>query len=245
MEIKNVAIVLGDISGYTRFVKMHGASVLHAEQIITELLEAVIDTAHPPLTLNKLEGDAAFLYASLEVNDETLSKDIAQQVCRFFPAFNSKQQALIKAAEGGCPCDACRQIDQLQFKAILHQGPAVFKQIRQFKELAGEAIILAHRLLKNTITANQYLLMTEEFFLLSEGIADQEPEIHTEGYKEIGQVKVMVYYPERRPLEVSVVEPMTRWTGFVEAGRLYSKLFWRRLFKPRREFHHLPSGQRG
>lgn len=62
-EIKPVAIVLADISGYTRFVKAHGVSLLHAEEIITELLEAVIDGAEFPLKLAKLEGDAVFLYA--------------------------------------------------------------------------------------------------------------------------------------------------------------------------------------
>ena len=125
----------------------------------------------------------------------------------------------------------------------MHQGPAVFKQIRQFDELAGEAVILAHRLLKNTIADSQYILMTEEFFSLCEGISGQEPEIHTEGYKEIGQVRVLVYYPEREPLEVSAVEPMTRWAGVAEGGRLFRKSLWRRLFTPKRTFHHLPIRQ--
>jgi len=38
-------------------------SLLHAEAIISDLLEAVIDHAEYPLTLSKLEGDAVFLYA--------------------------------------------------------------------------------------------------------------------------------------------------------------------------------------
>lgn len=48
MEIKRVALVLVDISGYTRFMKLHAMSLLHVESIITELLEAVIDPG-PPL----------------------------------------------------------------------------------------------------------------------------------------------------------------------------------------------------
>lgn len=31
MEIKRVALVLADISGYTRFMKLHTTSLLHAE----------------------------------------------------------------------------------------------------------------------------------------------------------------------------------------------------------------------
>jgi hypothetical protein len=63
MELTPVYLVLADISGYTRFVTLHGASVLHAEEIITNLMEAVLDATAAPLVLNKLEGDAAFLYA--------------------------------------------------------------------------------------------------------------------------------------------------------------------------------------
>ncbi len=65
--------------------------------------------------------------------------------------------------------------------------------------------------------------MTEEYFSLCEGSADQEPEVHTEGYKEIGRVRVLVYYPVRKPLKVSAVKPMTRWTGLLEGGRLFRK----------------------
>ena len=69
MEIKRVVLVLADISGYTRFMRVHTMSLLHAEAIITDLLEAVIDQAEHPLTLSKLEGDAVFLYATLDGDD--------------------------------------------------------------------------------------------------------------------------------------------------------------------------------
>ena len=49
MELKRVCLVLADISGYTRFTRMHFTSLLHAEEIITELLEAVIQAAAFPL----------------------------------------------------------------------------------------------------------------------------------------------------------------------------------------------------
>jgi hypothetical protein len=45
MEIKEAYLILADISGYARFVKMHRASILHAEEMVTELMEAVIDAA--------------------------------------------------------------------------------------------------------------------------------------------------------------------------------------------------------
>jgi class 3 adenylate cyclase len=89
VEIKHVVLVLADISGYTRFMRVHTMSLLHAEAIITDLLEAVIDAAEFPLTLSKLEGDAAFLYATVE-DDSRVSaaaQDILRQVTAFFEAF--------------------------------------------------------------------------------------------------------------------------------------------------------------
>src|SRR5258708_25840462 len=63
MEVKRVALVLADISGYTAFMRHHDTSILHAEQIITELLETVIDSSDHPLQVSKIEGDAVFFYA--------------------------------------------------------------------------------------------------------------------------------------------------------------------------------------
>ncbi|MCB0154865.1 MAG: hypothetical protein KDF65_08705 [Anaerolineae bacterium] len=55
---KNVILAIVDISGYTHFIKTHRTSHIHAEEIIFDLLEAVIDRAEYPLILNKLEEQA-------------------------------------------------------------------------------------------------------------------------------------------------------------------------------------------
>src|SRR5690348_15496701 len=103
MEIKRTALVVADISGYTQFVKNHQVSLIHAEQIITDLLETVIDTAEFPLTISKLEGDAVFFYALACEDDRATAKDVLKQVLVFFEAFNLKAQEL--DATRDCPCD--------------------------------------------------------------------------------------------------------------------------------------------
>lgn len=242
MEIKSVAIVLVDISGYTRFMQMHAASVLHAEEIITELMEAVIDKADYPLTLNKLEGDAAFLYADIEANAKAAARDIAQQVLGFFEAFKKKQSALMHASEGGCPCEACQNIEQLQLKAVLHYGEVVIKQIRQFQELAGNSVILTHRLLKNSLASKEYILMTEAFYQLAGDIPDLRMAKHTEDYPELGSVPVLIFYPPLIQLVRSDAEPMSKPKGLLEAQRLTLVGFWHRLFGHRGPFRHLHAG---
>ena len=74
MVIKEVVMVLLDISGYTKFLTMHKTSMLHAELIISKLLESVIVASEHPLTLNKLEGDAAFLYAKTEDDNKATAE---------------------------------------------------------------------------------------------------------------------------------------------------------------------------
>ncbi|MBS1248899.1 MAG: hypothetical protein MAG431_00469 [Chloroflexi bacterium] len=68
MKIKPIILVIADITGYTDFIKANKTSVLHAEEIISELVEAVIENADYPLELNKLEGDAVLMYADARGN---------------------------------------------------------------------------------------------------------------------------------------------------------------------------------
>jgi Protein of unknown function (DUF2652) len=98
--LRPVALVLADIGGYTRFMRLHAVSVVHAEAIVTEPLEAVIDRAEHPLRLNKLEGDAAFLYAEVQAGPETL-RGVLAQVRAFGEAFAARRAELAEYREGG------------------------------------------------------------------------------------------------------------------------------------------------
>jgi class 3 adenylate cyclase len=195
MEIKRVALVLADISGYTRFMKLHTVSLLHAEVIITDLLEAVLDHTEHPLTLSKLEGDAAFLYVPLEADGDAraVAQDVLRQVTAFMDAFKARERELI--ACNVCTCEACLTIGQLKLKAFLHIGEAAISKIRQFEELAGEDVIVIHRLMKNSIPAKEYIVMTEAFYELSGGLVGQTPEARTEDCEGIGPAPIRVYYP--------------------------------------------------
>jgi hypothetical protein len=248
MEIKRLVLVLVDISGYTNFIKMHTMSLLHAESIVTDLLEAVIDHAEYPLTLSKLEGDAAFLYAALDDEGEAsaAAKDILNQVTKFFEAFRAKERALI--ACDVCRCDACDNIEQLKLKAFLHVGETVIKKIRQFEELAGENVILIHRLLKNSIPVKEYILLTEAFHELSGGFAGSPAETRTEACEGIGQVTVRVYYPPSDELPLPprpAPGPPTPGTEIGEIATRWNDYAVQRITgqTPRPNFSHLPQAK--
>ena len=97
MELVNSFILLADISGYTRFSKLHKLSLLHAEFIITELLESIIDTAVSPLTLNEIEGDCAYFSATSD-NSQDMAVRIFDQALSLFDVFNRKEEELLRCA---------------------------------------------------------------------------------------------------------------------------------------------------
>lgn len=196
MQAKHLALVIADIGGYTKFIRFHKTALLHAQEIISQLLETVIDRASHPLVLNKLEGDAALMYA--EMGDDALAaaRDVSRQVAAFFAAFHAKARALSED-RANCPCDACQHILELRLKAVLHHGEVAIRKIRQFEELTGEDVILAHRLLKNSVGEPEYILMSASFHRLAGDLAGFRSEAGMESYEELGRIDTVVFAPSR------------------------------------------------
>ena len=61
VAVERALLLLADIRGYTRFMRLHRMNLAHSQDITRRLLEAVVDAA-PELELVEIEGDAAFLY---------------------------------------------------------------------------------------------------------------------------------------------------------------------------------------
>src|ERR1700679_1368246 len=98
-------LLIADIAGYTRFMTVHRVNLSHAQVIVAQLLEAVIDAASPTLKLSKLEGAAAFFYAPLPEGAST--KDFAPMVAKIRRAFMARRDQL--ESERMCTCDPCVQ----------------------------------------------------------------------------------------------------------------------------------------
>jgi class 3 adenylate cyclase len=235
MEQFSGCVVIVDISGYTQFVKMHRTAVAHAEQIITDLMESVLDVQGPPLVLDKLMGDAAIFYS----NDagDTSARAIAAQVMRFFDAFNESEGVLVSC--NVCICDACTQMGSLKLKAILHHGELILKQMGGGTELAGPDVILAHRLLKNSVEGDEYILMTEAFHDRS-GDLQEIPSQSGREETDLGPVNVVVFYPDsgNRPLPKATFSGRLKQFARIEAKGTQRMLRGRSA----REFTNLPPG---
>jgi class 3 adenylate cyclase len=191
-ETKDVLLLLADISGYTRFMVANQTELEHSQQIIGTLLEAIIEEVEIPLSIAKFEGDAVFLYAIKNENADAVVRHIRHKLPRFFTAFSSRLREL--AVTRTCECGACRNVSDLRLKVIIHSSKAVIFSIADRRELAGVDVIIAHRLLKNSIDSREYILLTE---LAKRDLRLVLPLLQesTEGVEDIGPIRVTAYRP--------------------------------------------------
>ncbi len=162
---QQLIIILADISGYTKFMVENQLAAVHGQQCITFLIETILREVDIPLQLQEIEGDAVFLYAAHPGNDdawrEALEK-VRTKLVRFFEVF---LEGMVAAAEATpCKCAICKNANELKLKLIVHSGRAVFHTIGRFAQVSGADVILAHRLLKNSVPSDEYLLMSESAY---------------------------------------------------------------------------------
>jgi hypothetical protein len=156
-------LVIADIGGYTRFMRVHRINLAHAQYIVAQLLEALIDAGEPYLQLAKLEGDAAFFYAKLpdRPKDDELAT-FSRRVAELRRGFLARRMEL--ETHRVCTCDGCTQAGQLKLKFVAHVGEVALQKIKRYTELAGVDVIFVHRLLKNSVPVPEYVLMSEPVF---------------------------------------------------------------------------------
>jgi 2-polyprenyl-3-methyl-5-hydroxy-6-metoxy-1,4-benzoquinol methylase len=195
-QTKPVLLFLADISGYTRFMLSHEKALAHSQMIIGELLETLIRQIDLPLKVAELEGDAIFMYSLKTADGETWRRRSPRLVKRMLGLFEIFGQRVVElGAYSVCRCPACSQIDQLRLKIVAHSGEALFTRVGGFPVVSGLDVITVHKLLKNSVDADQYVLMTESAYrdlALPEDAAVVE---RTEEY-DIGTLKTYLYLPE-------------------------------------------------
>ncbi len=238
IQMQNAVIVLADISGYTRFMKLHGKALVHAESIITELLDSIIEHTEHPLTLNKLEGDAALFYALTDANPQAVAESALRQVNGFFHAFSARKKEI--GVDALCNCGACTEAVHLNIKAVLNFGGVVVRQVRQFEEISGTSVIIAHRLLKNSVPLHEYVLLTEAFEQALGG-APPGGTLITEQCEGIGAVNAAYYLPSPFAAPPPLPNLMRRVRLVTRALSYMGKRRIKGLFgiASKREFHNL------
>jgi hypothetical protein len=148
-------IFIPDISGFSKFV--NETDVVHSQHIIEELLEILIDANEMNLQLSEIEGDAILFYKSESADS---MKDLMDQVQSMYTNFHSH----LKKYEHDriCQCGACTTANMLKLKFVIAFGDVGFSKIKNHSKLFGKEVIVAHRLLKNSVTPDEYVLITDE-----------------------------------------------------------------------------------
>jgi len=192
----NAILLVADISGWTKFVRRHVVSASHAREIIVQLLRAIIAASEPPLTVAELEGDAVFLYALGEEDDlEDVAAKVKAQIPRLFRAFATEMKLL--STRPRCSCEACASVERLRLKQVVHAGEVALEQIGKFEKLFGMAVIVVHRMLKNSVQEKEYLMISEPAYEALGGFYDLKPEKRSEKLSGVGRLETRVYHEDQ------------------------------------------------
>jgi hypothetical protein len=185
-ETQHGYLVLADISGYTSYLV--GTELDHARDVLTELLELIVQRFKPLLNIAKLEGDAVFAYVPKEkiVRDETLLEMMEST----YLDFRDRVEGITRRTT--CQCNACKLIPSLDLKFITHFGEYLLQNVSGITELVGSDVNLVHRLLKNRVSEatgwNAYILFTDETLTqMNVNLEDLHEQV--ENYEHLGEVK--------------------------------------------------------
>lgn len=148
-------LFIPDISGFTNFVQTTEAE--HSQHVIAELLEVIIAANTQQLKLAEIEGDALFFYKEGEILSQ---EKLLAQVETMYTAFYSHLKLLEKNRI--CPCLACSSAVDLELKIVAHTGNLQFIEVQNNRKPFGEAVIQAHRLLKNSVESDNYVLISKD-----------------------------------------------------------------------------------
>jgi hypothetical protein len=192
--------VIADISGYTSFVAK--TELEHSHEILTELLELLVEKFTPLMVISKLEGDAVFAYTgeSTFARGDTFLEFLEST----YVAFRDRQVSMRHKTT--CTCAACQNIPSLDLKFIAHHGDFIVQHIGNVRELVGSDVNLIHRLSKNHVSEatgwRAYIMFTEKCLDHLDLNLD-DTHVQTEAYEHLGEIKTYNIDLHKRYREIS------------------------------------------
>ncbi len=156
MKAAPTLLCIPDISGFTQFMSESDFEL--SSKVIPSLLNKIVYSNKIGLKISEIEGDAVLFYKNGEL--PSLAQIVDQ--CKFFyTEFYRQIHALTARYEK--QEDAAVIPEMLGLKIILHFGKEVgLVPVGKLIKLIGEDVITAHRLLKNDIDLEEYILISED-----------------------------------------------------------------------------------
>lgn len=191
-------ICIPDISGFTKF--MSDTDIEMSSKVIPSLLNKVIYANDIGLKVSEIEGDAILFYRSGEL--PPLEK-IVHQCKKFYTEFYNQLNALQEKYKSEAL--TVNFPNTLGLKIIMHYGDQVSAvPIGKNIKLMGEDVIIAHRLLKNKVPYEEYILISDDLLsMYNQSEVDnyfkwENLHMNDAQYKHIGDVKY--HYIDLKPL---------------------------------------------
>ncbi len=155
MKTEPTLICIPDISGFTKF--MSDTDFELSSKVIPALLNQIIYSNEIGLKVSEIEGDAVLFYRTGPLPP---LKELVDQCRQFYLEFYNRMAILRKKYKEND--DAILIPDILGLKIVLHYGEEVAPmKVGNRIKLFGEDLIIAHRLLKNNVPLDEYLLLSE------------------------------------------------------------------------------------
>jgi hypothetical protein len=197
--------VLADIGGYTKFLT--GVGIQHAKETTEHILNRLIKSAGGNWKVANVMGDCVFFYNE--------GKEHPAETFRHLRAMHETfQDTQLDIASGStCRCGACDRTEDLSLKFVVHAGEFDVQNIGGRKELIGQDVIVATRLLKNSVPVREYVIATPAAVAVAEaaGIPTQTASDHLESigpmeytYIDLGPVREA--YQESKEIYVTEQE---------------------------------------
>ena len=167
MPTTNATILIPDISGFTEF--MTSTELNHSAHAINMLIDAMVKAVGDEYEVAEIEGDAVLL---VRKGAPPTRKEILDTCLNIFNAFHYQRKWMQQHMV--CACGACQALINLTLKFVVHHGPVAEISVGRFVKQSGPEMIIAHRLLKNNIGNNEYLLITEKLFEQADDLSEQD-----------------------------------------------------------------------
>ncbi|MAU70619.1 MAG: hypothetical protein CML04_00860 [Pseudozobellia sp.] len=155
MNPKPTLLCIPDISGFTEFMSKVDFDL--GSKVIPSLLNNIIYSNNIGLKISEIEGDAVLFYKQGKLPS---FGDLINQCKKFYTDFYFHIDELIKKEDSARAKDIPKI---LGLKIILHFGEEIAHvKVGKHIKLIGEDVITAHKLLKNDIAKNEYILLSEK-----------------------------------------------------------------------------------
>lgn len=150
--MRDGTFVLADIGGYSTFLTDVG--IEHAKEITSHLFNGLFEVDRDTWKVGNIEGDCLFLYS----DSRTSPREVFAYLRRLYETFRESIEEI--ASGSTCRCGACDRSGSLTLKFVVHGGAFDTQEIAGRTELIGSDIVVAHRLLKNSVPVREYALVT-------------------------------------------------------------------------------------